>query len=527
MGRHSCFIKGFVALLASATLLAGVMGGCGKGIINEQAAMLLEQRLGQTTVTVYPVYVRDGEEHRYDADQALALATYVREQDLATPTVVSAEVPLTTEWGMNQAKMLRHSAGDFGQFVRENKIDTEYALLAEYLFGGRGRVQGVHLYVVDQEGTVAYAILANSHHQAFKAVDPQDVADCTEIVRRIIADDMDSSGGPKSADTAKARGTVGSLTIYPIVLAGNASKDFSDVVGLMLEREGFDNVLTTDAVVTPAEPDADLAADFAKQVAEADLKTDYALYANVLASRETGVENMRMVIADRAGRVIWHEDYQPSKGEVKRAGGCQPMGMCALIKQRIKPLLDRHAPRLEWIPAGHMEQLWAEKSGTPSDAEEDAIDARLAKLRSAAPGVTVAIYPPRVGSDESAPEAAKLAEQIKSAGVFNAAVVDALPGFEVAGNSNEQRVLWDLARAFQKYLKEHPPTADYALYTHYIMRPNDGKVFGVHIVICDRAGDWVFVDFQNDHHPDFKRINPHSVADCHELVIKRLRRGLR
>ena len=43
----------------------------------------------------------------------------------------------------------------------------------EYLIGGAGGVVGVHFYVVDRAGTVAYGMLLNSHHEAFNNVNPK------------------------------------------------------------------------------------------------------------------------------------------------------------------------------------------------------------------------------------------------------------------------------------------------------------------------------------------------------------------
>jgi hypothetical protein len=41
-------------------------------------------------------------------------------------------------------------------------------------------------------------------------------------------------------------------------------------------------------------------------------------------------------------------------------------------------------------------------------------------------------------------------------------------------------------------------------------------------VVCDRAGDWVIADLQNNHQADFQRINPKTLADCDQLVLERL-----
>jgi hypothetical protein len=49
----------------------------------------------------------------------------------------------------------------------------------------------------------------------------------------------------------------------------------------------------------------------------------------------------------------------------------------------------------------------------------------------------------------------------------------------------------------------------------------------VHFVVCDRAGEWVIADLQNNHHEDFQRIDPKVLEDCDRLVLERLRAQLR
>ena len=41
-------------------------------------------------------------------------------------------------------------------------------------------------------------------------------------------------------------------------------------------------------------------------------------------------------------------------------------------------------------------------------------------------------------------------------------------------------------------------------------------------ITCGR----VIVDFQNNHHEDFQRINPKTLADCDRLVLERLEKHL-
>ena len=68
--------------------------------------------------------------------------------------------------------------------------------------------------------------------------------------------------------------------------------------------------------------------------------------------------------------------------------------------------------------------------------------------------------------------------------------------------------------------------SDYVLFADYWFAPN-GQVWAVLFVVCDRTGDWVIVDLQNNHHEDFQLINPKTLADCDRLVLEKIKKRLR
>ncbi len=134
--------------------------------------------------------MRQGKEHSYEPGVAEAVGAFFADEGLATVTVSQEQVPISSEWGHNQARMLRESAADFAKYVVEHDISTEYALLPEYLTVGGGRVLVIHCYLLDAEGTVAYAMLLNSHHKPFQDADPQTIADCTAVLIEVLRDDL-------------------------------------------------------------------------------------------------------------------------------------------------------------------------------------------------------------------------------------------------------------------------------------------------------------------------------------------------
>ena len=68
------------------------------------------------------------------------------------------------------------------------------------------------------------------------------------------------------------------------------------------------------------------------------------------------------------------------------------------------------------------------------------------------------------------------------------------------------------------------PKQTTSLYADYLGSP--GHFGAVHVVICDRAGELVLVDFQNSHHDDFNQIAPQSKPDCDRLAALRVQKRL-
>jgi hypothetical protein len=182
-----------ITFFALCGTLAFSMGGCG-GAVDPKAEKALHDKLGSTSITVFPAFVRDGEQQRYDAAAATAIGDLLTSEKLATVTISTAEVPINSKWGMNESRMYRDSVADFRAYVLKNPIATEYAVLPEYLIGGKGAVVGVHLYLLDAKGTCAYGIGLNSHHKAFTDVDPKNVDDCTKIVLNVMKEELKPAG---------------------------------------------------------------------------------------------------------------------------------------------------------------------------------------------------------------------------------------------------------------------------------------------------------------------------------------------
>ncbi len=187
--RHCCFP--IISLMLCALTLS-VFGGC-RGIVDREAGATLMNSLGQTSVTVFPAFVRTGKQNSYEPAAAASIAEFLTTSSLAIVQISAEQVPITGGWGHNQARMLRESAEAFAAYIGEHDIQTDYALLPEYLTGSGGGVGGIHCYLLDAEGTVAYAGLLNSHHRMFTDANPKTTEDCTGVLINMLREDLIAS----------------------------------------------------------------------------------------------------------------------------------------------------------------------------------------------------------------------------------------------------------------------------------------------------------------------------------------------
>jgi hypothetical protein len=92
--------------------------------------------------------------------------------------------------------MLKESAEAFFAYVKEHPVATKFALLPEYMLV-KSRPRRLHCYVVDADGRLAYVVLRNSKWPIFAEVDPRSVDDCTEVLVRVLEEELLSAGNDK------------------------------------------------------------------------------------------------------------------------------------------------------------------------------------------------------------------------------------------------------------------------------------------------------------------------------------------
>ena len=350
------------------------------------------------------------------------------------------------------------------------------------------------------------------------------------IVQRLEAQSK-SSDAPQRLKTMETEGPKAALTLYPVQVLERPDRNVADALGLILEKFGMENLDSVDSAFVPQAGRSwdEVARDFAEFVKQSPPKSAYALYAEYLGDRQRGPTEVRWVVTDVAGNLVLTDRQTPNDADFKRTASRDPdpMGCSVLVAERLFSQL--HWKKTSGAPKadGKFARLWAEKSGTPGEQERAGMKERMTQVKAALKTASIGAYPTRIGNISDAASAARLATGIPKELGCQAIAVDNPMTTSIAPTSNEQKRLWDLARAFRAHVRSNPPKSDYALLAEFLFDPASGEAHSVHFVLCDKAGEWVLVDFQNNQQDDFRRVAPKSVEDCERLTVDRLVRILK
>jgi hypothetical protein len=330
----------------------------------------------------------------------------------------------------------------------------------------------------------------------------------------------------KRLELMKSRGPEGSLTVIPVMLMGKPFDRVSEVVGALLEQSGLKNIELGATPFTPASDTAieRLAAAVCDFVKRNPVTTEYAMFAEYNGNPQIGLIELRAVVVDKSGRVVWMDRQGAQDEAMQRLESKEPMTFSVLLAEQLSPALGLNEETAKGAKPGKMARRMEERSGLPPESERALLPERQKLLKGSRQTVTLAIFPVRIGGTVNAASSNELAAMISSAGLCKSvpAVQSPLLKASQAG-PNELKILWDLAREFREYCKKNPAGADYALYADYGFNPEQWEQGFVHFVVCDRSGEWVIVDLQNSHHPDYQSVKPKSREDCNRLLVQRLK----
>jgi hypothetical protein len=334
----------------------------------------------------------------------------------------------------------------------------------------------------------------------------------------------------KRLELMKSKGPDASLTILPVRLAGKPWDRVTEVVGLLLEKQGLGNIELGTTPFTPPETNLEsLAAAVGAFVKTNPIPTDYALYAEYNGNRQTGLNELRAVVVDQTGAVVWTDRQTPQDEAFKKMEHPEPMTMSVLLVERLGPQLGLNEETAKAAKPGRMAAIMDQRSGLPPENERAALPERQKAMKQAMPGATLLVYPARVGGNKnSVPSATNVVRLLNQEGLCKAVQAEQTILLKTSmTDPNELKGLWNLAREFRDFVRANPPAADYALYADYGFNPQNAEQGFVHFVVCDRKGEWVIVDMQNSHHPDYQSIGVISEARCDQLLVKRLAGYLR
>ncbi len=331
-------------------------------------------------------------------------------------------------------------------------------------------------------------------------------------------------------DSMKSRGPENSLTILPVRLAGRPWDRVTEVVGVLLEKQGLKNIELGKTAFTPAETNwENLPAVVGAFVKTNPVTTGYALYAEYNGNYQTGLTELRAIVVDQTGAIVWTDRLTMQDEAMKQIGDRDPMTFSVLLVEQLGPQLGLNEKTAKAAKPGRLAALMDQRSGLPPENERAALPERQQAMKQSLPGATLLVYPARIGGNQtSVPSVTNVVGLLNQAG-FCKAIAAEQPVLLKASlaDPNELKALWDLAREFRDYIRAHPPAADYALYADYVFNPQNAEQGFVHFVVCDHNGEWVIVDMQNPHQPDYQSVGIVSQDRCDQLLVKRLERYLK
>jgi hypothetical protein len=120
---------------------------------------------------------------------AASLANQLQADGWAGASALSAAPDVAaTPLGRNQLRYLQTRAQAYADWTRAARPDGDYLLVVEVLSGPAG-IAGVHCYVLENSGQVAYLCLQNSHH--FGGNPPADAHAAGRLALRLLARDLE------------------------------------------------------------------------------------------------------------------------------------------------------------------------------------------------------------------------------------------------------------------------------------------------------------------------------------------------
>jgi hypothetical protein len=331
------------------------------------------------------------------------------------------------------------------------------------------------------------------------------------------------AAGQTASQVASKPDANAEITVLPVRIGNRAMPEAGEVLAMFLEHGGMPNVDWTSQPFLRSGPAEfpQLTADFGDYVRRGAVQTAYALYAEIAFAPGIGITEIRGILADKEGKPVWSYRRTSEDEDFKKAHPGEPMECLAMLVKALREPLGLQDPFRPDAYEGRLTQRWAERTGLPTNSERTAMRNALPDALAKFGRSSALVFPVVVNGRPDRQQAARLAETLNGRYFRKAEAAASEAAVEIQNVPNEQQRLWQAARAFREHLRRSPAAADFAVFADYAVAP-DGRPVAVHFVVCDRNGEWVIVDFQNDHWPDFRSMDLKSAADCDRLVAKRL-----
>ena len=203
----------------------------------------------------------------------------------------------------------------------------------------------------------------------------------------------------KRIELMKTKGPDASLTILPVRLAGRPFDRVTEVVGLLLEKRGLKNIELGKSVFSPADKTGleTLAGAVGAFLKENAIVTEYALYAEYNGNPQTGLNELRAVVVDQAGAVVWTDRQTPEDTAFKRLGSPDPMTMSVLLVEQLGPQMGLTEETAKAAKPGKMARIMDERSGLPPEDERSLLEGRQKEMKRAMPKAALLVFSARVG----------------------------------------------------------------------------------------------------------------------------------
>jgi hypothetical protein len=139
------------------------------------------------TITVYPVNIVKETGMQHDSALGGDVTDYIASNKMAKTILTLKVHSYSFVWNTDPAKMSQQSSKAFASQVKNDHIQTDYALLVEILCNNdETSVLGVSYYLVDKNGNVQEVTYSNPTGVDFKQVKPTNRYGGLEIAKRMM-----------------------------------------------------------------------------------------------------------------------------------------------------------------------------------------------------------------------------------------------------------------------------------------------------------------------------------------------------